>query len=66
MIITVTAATAPITNGTRQPHESIWAGVRICSRMIWMPSAQSWPSTIETYWKLEKKPRRPGVATSER
>ncbi len=31
-----------------------------------MPDAASWPAVVETYWKLEKRPRLPGPADSTR
>ena len=53
-------------NGTRQPQAYIACSDSVCCSTISTTSASSWPRTMETYWKLEKKPRLPGVATSDR
>ncbi len=31
-----------------------------------MPEARSWPMVVDTYWKLENNPLRPGPADSTR
>jgi hypothetical protein len=39
--------------------------MRATSRAV-TPDAMSWPTVVETYWKLENRPRLPGLADSTR
>ncbi len=55
---TTTANNAPRRNGSRHPQLSNWAVVRVCWRVIRMPSPSSWPQVMDTYWKDEPSPRR--------
>ena len=54
-----TAATAPMTNGMRQPQAFSSASVRNCCSTTSTSTASSWPPISVTYWNEAKKPRCP-------
>jgi hypothetical protein len=60
------AITAPTANGTRQPHAVISGLESVAASTAASPDATSWPRVVDTYWKLENSPRRPGGADSTR
>ncbi len=51
--ITTSPAIAPRTNGIRQPQAYICASVSSDCITIITSRVASWPTVIETYWKLE-------------
>ncbi len=59
-------STAPSTNGTRQPQPFICPSLSVSTNKVATPEATSCPMVVDTYWKLENSPRRPGPADSTR
>ena len=59
-------SSAPTAKGTRQPHDDMALSDSDDASTAARPDATSCPIVVETYWKLEKNPRRCAGADSTR